>query len=133
VLVTTVGTVKRGFETEARRFTATGQPTARFASVPFRYDGSTAAGQNAASAVAVTPAGQIIIAGYENLAPSSFGVERLSASGTPDTTFGNGGGVTTSFPGGGQAQAVAVAPGGDIIVAEVGLPAPELLLARYPG
>ena len=83
MLATTVGTVKGSFEAKARRFIATGQPTAGFASVPFRYDGSTAAGQDAASAVAVTPARQIIIAGYENLAPSSFGVERLSASGTP--------------------------------------------------
>ena len=38
-----------------------------------------------------------------------------------------------SFTATGQAQAVAVAPGGDIIVAEVGLPASELLLARYLG
>jgi uncharacterized delta-60 repeat protein len=134
VLATTVGTVKRSFEAEARSFTATGQPTPGFQSAPFRYDGSTAAtGQDAANAVAVTPAGQIIIAGYENLGPSSFGVERLTANGTPDTTFGNGGGVTTSFPAGGQAQAVAVAPDGDIIVAGKGLSTSELLLARYLG
>jgi uncharacterized delta-60 repeat protein len=134
VLATTVGTVKRSFEAEARSFTASGQPTAGFASAPFRYDGSTSAvGQDAANAVAITPAGQIIIAGYENTTPTSFGVERLNANGTPDTTFGNGGGVTTSFPGGGQAQAVAVAPDGDIIVAGEDLSTSELLLARYLG
>jgi uncharacterized delta-60 repeat protein len=134
VLASTVGTVKRSFEAEARSFTATGQPTAGFASAPFRYDGSTAAtGQDAANAVAVTPAGQIVIAGYENTTPDSFGVERLNANGTPDTTFGNGGGVTTSFPGGGQAQAVAVTAGGDIIAAGEDLSTSELLLAEYLG
>ena len=134
VLATNVGTVKRSFEAEARSFTAAGQPTAGFQSVPFRYDGSTAAtGQDAANAVAVTPAGQIIIGGYENTTPDSFGVERLNANGTPDTTFGNGGGVTTSFPGGGQAQAVAVTPGGDIIAAGEDLSTSELLLAEYLG
>jgi uncharacterized delta-60 repeat protein len=134
VEATNVGTIKGSFEAEARSFTATGQPTAGFQTAPFRYDGSTAAvGQDAANAVAVTPAGQIVIAGYENTTPDSFGVERLNANGTPDTTFGNGGGVTTSFPGGGQAQAVAVAPDGDIIVAGEDLSTSELLLARYLG
>jgi uncharacterized delta-60 repeat protein len=134
VLATNVGTVKHSFEAEAQGFTATGQPTPGFQITPFRYDGSTAAtGQDAANAVAVTPAGQIIIAGYENTTPTSFGVERLNASGTRDTTFGTGGGVTTSFPGGGQAQAVAVTPGGDIIAAGEDLSTSELLLAEYLG
>jgi hypothetical protein len=134
VLATNVGTIKRSFEAEARSFTAVGLPTPGFQSTPFRYDGSTAAsGQDAANAVAVTPAGQIIIAGYENTTPASFGVERLNADGTPDTTFGNGGGVTTSFPGGGQAQAVAVAPDADIIVVGEDLSTSELLLAEYQG
>ena len=100
MLVTTVGTVKRGFETEAQlhRHRPAHRPV-RQRAVPLRR--LHRCRQDAASAVAVTPAGQIIMAGYENLAPSSFGVERLGASGTPDTTFGNGGGVTTGFPGGG--------------------------------
>jgi uncharacterized delta-60 repeat protein len=126
------------FKAQARSFTATGQPTSGFDSAPFRYDGSTSArGQDAANAVAVTPAGQIIVAGYEKTPSISFGVERLNTNGTPDAGFGNGGGVTTGFQGDDMAEAVVVQPNGDIVAAgfsEDGTTgAVDVALARYLG
>jgi uncharacterized delta-60 repeat protein len=133
------GTKPVSFEAQARSFTATGQPAPGFQDTPFRYDGSTSAsGQDAANAVAVTPAGQIIVAGSERTTSSiSFGVERLNANGTPDTTFGNSGGVTTSFQADDMAEAVVVQPNGDIVA--VGFSeddttgAVDVALARYLG
>jgi uncharacterized delta-60 repeat protein len=128
------------FEVQARSFTAAGQPVPGFSSTPFRYDGSTAAtGRDAANAIAVTPAGQIVDAGWELTASGSisFGVERLNANGTPDTSFGNGGGVTTGFQRDDMAEAVAVQPNGDIVAAGFSeddtTGAVDVALARYLG
>jgi uncharacterized delta-60 repeat protein len=127
------------FKAQVRSFTAAGQPTPGFDSAPFRYDGSaSASGQDAANAVAVTPAGQIIVAGSERTTSSiSFGVERLNASGMPDTSFGDGGGVTTSFEGDDVAEAVVVQPNGDIVAAgfseDDSTGDVDVALARYLG
>ena len=58
--------------------------------------------------------GKVLDAGYVTTASGStqFAVARLTSSGSLDTTFGNGGVVTTKFSGttGGQAHPVAVCP-----------------------
>jgi uncharacterized delta-60 repeat protein len=47
-------------------------------------------------ALAVTPGGQIVAAGSSQ---GDFAVARLNADGSPDASFGTGGGVATDFPG----------------------------------
>ncbi|HUR98152.1 MAG TPA: FG-GAP-like repeat-containing protein [Pyrinomonadaceae bacterium] len=77
----------------------------------------------ASRSLLIQPDGKIVVAGYAfliNGAPAVFAVARYDAAGTPDAGFGDGGKVTTAFDGstdfGDQAQAVALAPDGRIVV-----------------
>ncbi len=54
---------------------------------------------DAAYAVRLQPDGKIVAAGYTGPATGIFGVLRLTTSGAPDATFGNGGFVSTNFGG----------------------------------
>src|ERR1051326_2236512 len=75
------------------------------------------------NAVAIQPDGRIIVAGVAQLAgaggtPRVVALARYGSDGHPDTTFGNGGAVTTSFGGNfASASAVMVQPDGKIVVA----------------
>ena len=75
------------------------------------------------SAIAIQPDGRIIVAGFAQLAgnggnPRVFALARYRSDGNPDTTFGNGGALTTSFGGNfAAASAVMVQPDGKIVVA----------------
>ncbi|MFL5736701.1 MAG: hypothetical protein ACJ76P_05115 [Actinomycetota bacterium] len=75
----------------------------------------------AITAIALQPDGAIVAAGIA--AKNTFVVARYDAAGTLDPTFGNAGVVRTRFQGPGSAAAVALAPGGDIVVAGRLLPA----------
>lgn len=73
------------------------------------------------SSVVIQPDGKIVVAGgafplFEFL--GDFKIVRYNPNGSLDTSFGNGGIVTTSFPGqGSYASAVALQPDGRIIAA----------------
>ena len=75
------------------------------------------------SAIAIQPDGRIIVAGFAQLGgnggtPRVFAVARYRSDGSPDTSFGNGGSLTTSFGGTfAAASAVMVQPDGKIVVA----------------
>jgi uncharacterized delta-60 repeat protein len=75
------------------------------------------------SAVAIQPDGGIIVAGFAQLGgnggnPRVFALARYRSDGNPDTSFGNGGALTTSFGGNfAAASAVMVQPDGKIVVA----------------
>ena len=75
------------------------------------------------SAIAIQPDGRIIVAGFAQLAgsggnPRVFALARYRSDGNPDTSFGNGGTLTTSFGGNfAAASAVMVQPDGKIVVA----------------
>lgn len=75
------------------------------------------------NALAIQPDGKIVVAGFAQLAgtggtPRVVAVARYRSDGQPDTTFGNGGSVTTSFGGNfAAASAVMVQPDGKIVVA----------------
>lgn len=61
--------------------------------------------------VVVQPNGAIVVAGYAGEASTGrkmFGVVRLTATGSLDTSFGTGGRVTTKFPGSSSEQAHAL-------------------------
>jgi uncharacterized delta-60 repeat protein len=75
------------------------------------------------SAIAIQPDGRIVVAGFAQLGgngstPRVFALARYRNDGTPDTSFGNGGALTTSFGGSFAAvSAVMVQPDGKIVVA----------------
>lgn len=75
------------------------------------------------SAIAIQPDGRIIVAGFAQLPgdggnPRVFAVARYRSDGSPDSSFGNGGALTTSFGGNfAAASAVMLQPDGKIVVA----------------
>ena len=83
--------------------------------------------------IAVQADGKILVVGYEqNLSPcppscisTIPALVRYNTDGTPDTSFGSGGKVTTPFSFGAQATAVVIQPDGKIVVSVAGA------MARY--
>ena len=75
------------------------------------------------SAIAIQPDGRIVVAGFAQLGgsggtPRVLALARYRSDGQPDTTFGNGGALTTSFGGNfAAASAVMVQADGKIVVA----------------
>lgn len=75
------------------------------------------------SAIAIQPDGAIVVAGFAQLAgsggtPRVFALARYRSDGQPDTSFGNGGALTTSFGGNfAAASAIMIQPDGKIVVA----------------
>src|SRR6185369_15809502 len=75
------------------------------------------------SAIAIQPDGRIVVAGFAQLAgtggtPRVFALARYRSDGQPDTSFGNGGALTTSFGGSfAAASTIMVQPDGKIVVA----------------
>jgi uncharacterized delta-60 repeat protein len=87
-----------------------------------------------AVAVAIQPDGKIVAAGFANGNCSCvrFALARYDADGALDTTFGNDGKTTTHFKGGADAQAMALAPEGSILVVGGNVPdVDEFEVARY--
>ncbi len=75
------------------------------------------------NAIAIQPDGKIIVAGFAQLPgaggnPRVFALARYRSDGNPDTSFGNGGSLTTSFGGNfAAASAIMLQPDGKIVVA----------------
>jgi uncharacterized delta-60 repeat protein len=81
-----------------------------------------AAGSDFAEAVALQPDGKIVVAGSAETVPGNFisrdfVVARYLVDGTPDSSFGDGGYVTTSLGGNDGAGTVAVQSDGKILAA----------------
>jgi uncharacterized delta-60 repeat protein len=77
-------------------------------------------GNDAVNGIAVQPDGKVVAAGQAvpPLSLAEVALARYNADGSLDTSFGNGGKVTTSInPFGSAAEAVAVEPDGRIVVA----------------
>ena len=87
------------------------------------------------SAIAVQPDGKILVAGGADLVATQFdfALVRYNANGSLDSTFGNGGKVTTDFNGGlDAASAIAVQTDGKIVLAGFATVGnPHMALARY--
>ena len=75
------------------------------------------------SALVIQPDGKIVVAGFAQLAgsggtPRVFALARYTSDGRPDSSFGNGGSLTTSFGGTfAAASAIMLQPDGKIVVA----------------
>lgn len=75
---------------------------------------------SAATAIAVEPDGKIVVAGStspEHLQGRDFGLVRYDRNGALDTSFGEGGKVTTAFTNDDGIQGIAIEPDGNIVVA----------------
>lgn len=89
-------------------------------------------GWSGAGQVALQPDGKIVVAGVSD---NKFAVVRYGIDGSLDSTFGEGGAVTTSIGDTASAGAVALQPDGDIVVGGSasfhGAGADDFALARY--
>ncbi len=100
------------------RYTAAGDLDTTFSS-----DGKVltdfAGNNDRVNAVAVQPNGKIVVAGYANNGTNTdFALARYNADGSPDTTFGTGGKVTTPMgDGASAANAMELQANGKIVVA----------------
>jgi uncharacterized delta-60 repeat protein len=75
---------------------------------------------------------KLVAAGSGTAVPGglgAFALARYNPDGTLDTTFGTGGKVTTDFPGGGDANALAVQADGKLVAA--GVTGADFTLVRY--
>jgi uncharacterized delta-60 repeat protein len=116
------------------RFNPNGSPDSTFTNPPFDY-GTQEAGRDGAAAVTIQSNGQIVAVGGHFFGTEPSGVARLNTNGSLDAGFGNGGTVTTAFPGGFGYAAVVIQTDGKI-VAVGGASDPttgltNLTLARY--
>lgn len=136
-----VGEESRGHNSsvEVLRFTGTGTEDSTFTPTSFHFVGQGGSNIEAlVSALAVAPNGDIAVAGHQimfsrNGNTTVNGLARLTSNGTLDAAFGNGGIVSNNIPeGSGGFAAVAVQPGGDIVVAGI-TSASQLFLSRYRG
>lgn len=75
-------------------------------------------GDAAATAVALQPDGEIVVAGFASTGgEDDFAVARYRADGTPDPAFGSGGVVLTDVGGADRAEAIALQADGKIVAA----------------
>ena len=129
------GFSRHDIDAEVVRYLPTGAVDPGFTSTPFDFSAENTVASDAVQALAVQPNGQIIAAGLHSANGStSFTVARLNSSGSLDTTFGTGGTLTASLPGGGQATVALIQPDGKILVIGQGfIPGGgvNLILARY--
>ena len=139
------GITRHDIDVQAWRYELTGLIDGRFNNPPFDFAEENAITQDAAQAMALHPNGQIVLGGIHQRtgAPGIpvFGLSRLNPDGTLDSTFGNGGVVTTQvpgFPNGAFIDALLIQPDEKIVTLGIGLTSdtinpPGLVLIRYLG
>ena len=90
---------------------------------------------DAGESVAIQPDGKIIVAGMALNPGSDFALARYNADGTPDSSFGSNGKLTTDFSGqGDSARALAMQPDNKIVLVGITINATvgnSFALARY--
>ena len=117
------------------RYNADGSPDTGFGNngkVTTTFNGGEGDGVDG---LAIQPNGKIVAAGSvlsDDGASIDLGLARYNSNGSLDTTFGNGGKVTTDFAGDHEyASAVVLQPDGKIVVAGQTGSIPDIALARY--
>jgi uncharacterized delta-60 repeat protein len=134
----TVGVARRDVDVQVQRFTANGSVVS--SSSTFDFSGASGLDQarDSAAAVAIQPNGQTVLAGSRCCAViPAFGLARVNADGSLDSTFGSGGVVTTNIPSGFGYLGALIQPDGKIIALGGGTDnstgQTEIILARYFG
>ena len=115
VVATAFNVAKHDVDVQVQRFNAGGSVAST--SPSFDYSGAIGLDQalDFVGAVAIQANGSAIASGSHFFGTSVFGLARVNASGSLDTTFGNGGTLTTSIQGGDSAGALVIQPDGKII------------------
>jgi uncharacterized delta-60 repeat protein len=145
IMVSSVSIGSRGSEAEAARLTETGTADPAFVTTPFSYTTpgtvlTTLNNRSTAGAVAIQSNGQILVGGgltgsAGNPNPAMFGLARLNANGTLDSTFGSGGVVTTALAGSAGITSLLIETNGDIVavggVFDRSTGVESIALARY--
>ena len=104
---------KGNSEIQAQRFTGSGGTVST--SPLFHYAGGTSASRDSASAIAIDSSGRAVVGGGHFLNTSVFGLARVNADGSLDTTFGTGGVLTTNLQGDDAVAALVIQPDGKIV------------------
>jgi len=115
VAASTVNVIKNDVDTQVQRFTATGSQDPTFTGPTLDYTGQDGSATDGAGAVALQPNGQIVVGGAHFFGTSVFGLARVNSSGSLDTSFGNGGVLTTSFFGDEGVTALVIQSDGKIV------------------
>jgi uncharacterized delta-60 repeat protein len=116
------------------RFNAAGGVDASFVTIPFEF-GPESTQTTFGQAGALDSTGEVVAAGGSGISPELFGLARLNSDGTLDSSFGNGGKLTTRFHGTEAISAVTIQPDGKIVAvgetlnSQTGIA--NLALARY--
>src|SRR5262249_34783357 len=104
-----------GFHREVARYNTDGSLDTTFGT-----GGEIISAPGRAFAAAVAADGKVVVAGdnvADGTSSGSFTVARYNVDGTPDSTFGNGGQVTTTIGTSSSGRNVALQPNGDLVVA----------------
>jgi len=136
VVATAFNVAKHDVDVQVQRFNAGGSVAST--SPSFDYSGAIGLDQalDFVGAVAIQANGSAIASGSHFFGTSVFCLARVNASGSLDTTFGNGGTLTTSIQGGDSAGALVIQPDGKIIAvgtSENSTGQIDVALVRYLG
>jgi uncharacterized delta-60 repeat protein len=126
IIIEAVGTINRVTSIMGQRFSDTAVQDTTFNSTRFTFGSERLAAPNG---IALQANGQILVGGSVNRASPIFGgLARLNPNGALDTTFGDGGSVTTDNP----VNGVLVQADGNIVAIEA-VGTDGIALARYLG
>jgi uncharacterized delta-60 repeat protein len=110
------GATRRDVDVTVISFNPTGSIDHTFNSPVFDYGQEDLTFHNLAQAIAVEPNGKIVVGGISfNSTEAVFGLARLNTNGSLDSTFGNGGVLTTRFEGSDQVSSIIIQPDGKIL------------------
>jgi uncharacterized delta-60 repeat protein len=110
------GATRRDVDVTVISFNPTGSIDHTFNSPVFDYGQEDLTFHNLAQAIAVQPNGKVVVGGISfNSSESVFGLARLNTNGSLDSSFGNGGVLTTRFEGSDQVSSIIIQPDGKIL------------------
>lgn len=108
-----VGVVKGDVDIQVQRVNANGGVTST--SALFDYTGQDGSGRDGAGAIAIDGNGKALVGGAHFFNTSIFGLARVNADGSLDTSFGSGGTLTTTFQGDEAVGALVIQADGKIV------------------
>jgi len=124
----------RDGDVKLARFLGTGAVDTSFSNPAFNYGAEPSNRQSDQGfGLALQPDGKVVVVGTVNSGNGGVGIARVTANGSLDSGFGNGGTIVDTAQPGTEATVAAIQPDGKILVAESQLVSNtvNLILARY--
>ena len=110
------GATLKDIDITAISFNPTGSIDHTFNSPVFDFGQEAPTAHDVAQVIAIQPDGKLVIGGLSFVnSVAVFGLARLNTNGSLDSTFGNGGVLTTRFEGSDQVTSVIIQPDGKIL------------------